>query len=128
MRLLAGLGIIGVLLLFVWERVDIVRVGYRVEQLKTQKIALQREQDELRVKVSALTAPDRIAKAATEKLGMLPPQSGQVVMVSGYTRPRSASQSGNASCGLPIAWCHAEASRQPSAGCRLGQSRSVRAS
>jgi cell division protein FtsL len=82
MRLLAVLGIIGMLLLFVWERVDIVRVGYRVEQLKTQKISLQREQDELRVKVSALTAPDRIAKAATEKLGMIPPQSGQVVMVS----------------------------------------------
>lgn len=81
MRLLAGLGIIGMLLLFVWERVDIVRVGYRIEQLKTQKIALQREQDELRVKVSALTAPDRIAKAATEKLGMIPPQPGQVVMV-----------------------------------------------
>ena len=81
MRLLAALGVIGMLLLFVWERVDIVRVGYRIEQLKTQKIALQREQDELRVKVSALTAPDRIAKAATEKLGMLPPQSGQVVMV-----------------------------------------------
>ena len=82
MRLLAALGIIGMLLLFVWERVDIVRVGYRVEQLKTQKVALQREQDELRVKVSALTAPDRIAKAATEKLGMIPPQPGQVVMVN----------------------------------------------
>jgi cell division protein FtsL len=82
MRLLAALGVIGMLLLFVWERVDIVRVGYRIEQLKTQKIVLQREQDELRVKVSALTAPDRIARAATEKLGMVPPQPGQVVMVS----------------------------------------------
>lgn len=82
MRLLAALGVIGMLLLFVWERVDIVRVGYRIEHLKTQKIALQREQDELRVKVSALTAPDRIARAATEKLGMVPPQPGQVVMVS----------------------------------------------
>lgn len=82
MRLLAALGVIGMLLLFVWERVDIVRVGYRVEQLKIQRIALQREQDELRVKVSALTAPDRIARAATEKLGMVPPQPGQVVMVS----------------------------------------------
>lgn len=82
MRLLVGLGIIGMLLLFVWERVDIVRVGYRIEQLKVQKIELQREQDGLRVKVSALTAPDRIAKAATEKLGMIPPQPGQVVMVN----------------------------------------------
>ena len=81
-RLLAVLGIIGMLLLFVWERVDIVRVGYRIEQLKVQKIELQREQDGLRVKASALTAPDRIARAAAEKLGMIPPQPGQVVMVN----------------------------------------------
>lgn len=79
--LLAALGIMGLLLLFVWERVDIVRVGYRVEQLKARKLALQREQDELRVKVSAVTAPDRLAKAATEKLGMIPPQPGQVIVV-----------------------------------------------
>jgi cell division protein FtsL len=79
---LAGLGIIGMLLLFVWERVDIVRVGYRIEQLKALKVALRREQDELRVKVSAVTAPDRLAKAATEKLGMIPPQPGQVIVVS----------------------------------------------
>lgn len=80
--LLAALAIIGLLLLFVWERVDIVRVGYRIEQLKAQKVVLQREQDELRVKVSAVTAPDRLAKAATEKLGMSPPQPGQVILVN----------------------------------------------
>lgn len=94
MRLLAVLGIIGMLLLFVWERVDIVRVGYKIEQLKAQKVALQREQDELRVKVSALTAPDRIARAATEKLGMMPPQPGQVVMVSASDQAPAA--------GLPL--------------------------
>jgi cell division protein FtsL len=81
MRLLAGLGLIGLLLLFVWERVDIVRVGYHIERLKAQKILLQREQDELRVKVSALTAPDRLARIATEKLGMVSPQPGQVIVV-----------------------------------------------
>jgi hypothetical protein len=42
---------------------------------------LERERDELRLKVSTLTSPDRIAKAATEKLGMLPPQQGQVRLV-----------------------------------------------
>lgn len=80
--LLAILGLIGILLVFVWVRVDIVRVGYRVEQLKAQKLVLQREQDELRVRVSAVTAPDRLAKAATEKLGMSPPQPGQVILVN----------------------------------------------
>ncbi len=82
MRMLAAVGVIGVLLLFVWERVDIVRVGYQIEQLKARKVVLQREQDELRVKVSALTAPDRLARAAADKLGMVPPQPGQVVLVN----------------------------------------------
>lgn len=67
--------------LFVWERVDIVRVGYHVERLKIEKVMLERERDQLRVKFSALSAPDRIAKVATEQLGMTPPQKGQVIMV-----------------------------------------------
>jgi cell division protein FtsL len=66
---------------FVWERVDMVRVGYQIERLKHDKLVLERERDELRVKVSALSAPDRIAKVASEKLGMAPPQQGQVIMV-----------------------------------------------
>ena len=82
MRLFIGIGLISLLLLFVWERVDIVRVGYHVERLKAQKVLLQREQDELRVKVSALTAPERLARTATEKLGMVPPQPGQVILVN----------------------------------------------
>src|SRR5688572_19390958 len=66
---------------FVWERVDIVRLGYQIERLKTQKVLLERERDQLQVKFSALTAPERIAKVATEKLGLIPPQQGQVLMV-----------------------------------------------
>ena len=82
MKTLVASAAIGVLLLFVWERVDLVRVGYHIEQLKTKKAALLHEQDELRVRVSSLTAPDRIARAATDKLGMIPPQPGQVVMIT----------------------------------------------
>ena len=73
----------GVLLVFVfvWERVDVIRLGYQVERLKTQKVLLERERDHLQVKFSALTAPERIAKVATEKLGLVPPQQGQVLMI-----------------------------------------------
>jgi cell division protein FtsL len=73
----------GVLLVFVfvWERVDVVRFGYQIERLKIQKVLLERERDQLQVKFSALTAPERIAKVATEKLGLVPPQQGQVLMV-----------------------------------------------
>jgi cell division protein FtsL len=67
--------------IFVWERVDVVRLGYHIERLKIQKVLLERERDQLQVKFSALTAPERIAKVATEKYGLVPPQQGQVLMV-----------------------------------------------
>ncbi|BFU95429.1 MAG: conserved protein of unknown function [Nitrospira sp.] len=72
---------LGLIFLFVWERVDVVRLGYQIERLKAQKILLIRERDQLHVRVSALAAPERIAKVATEKLGLLPPQQGQVFLV-----------------------------------------------
>jgi len=81
MRMLAVFVGLCLVFLFVWERVDIVRVGYQIERLKHDKVVLERERDELRVKFSALSAPDRIAKVASEKLGMALPQQGQVIMV-----------------------------------------------
>ena len=68
-------------LVFVWERVDVVRVGYQIERLKRDKTALERQRDELRVKFSALSASDRVAKLAIEKLGMSLPQQGQIIVV-----------------------------------------------
>ena len=82
------------LLGYVWERVDIVRVGYKLEQLKAQKVKLERERDELSVKLAALSAPGRIARAAREKLGMAPPQPGQVVVVHRADRHQMDMDSG----------------------------------
>ncbi|HEU4685426.1 MAG TPA: cell division protein FtsL [Nitrospira sp.] len=77
---------------FVWERVDVVRLGYQVERLKAQKIFLERERDQLQVKFSALSAPERIAKIASEKLGLTPAQQGQVFMVHLQPEGRTPAQ------------------------------------
>ena len=82
MKLVAFAAVTALVLLFVWERVDIVRIGYQIERLKTQKLILERERDELRVKLSGFTAPERIARLATEKLGMMQPENGQVVVIN----------------------------------------------
>lgn len=78
LTILAGLILVFV---FVWERVDTIRLGYQVERSKAQKLLLERERDQLQVRFSSLTAPERIAKVATERLGMVQPQQGQVVTV-----------------------------------------------
>ncbi len=82
MKAVAFAAVTSLVLLFVWERVDIVRIGYHIERLKAQKVLLERERDELQVKLSGLTAPERIARLASDKLGMLQPEKGQVVVVN----------------------------------------------
>lgn len=80
-KTVAVLTILILLLLYVSERIGVVKVGYDIEKLKAQKVQLERERDELRVRLSSLTAPERIAKVATETLGMIPPKQGQIVLV-----------------------------------------------
>ena len=92
MKILVGVAGLCLVFGFVWERVDIVRVGYQVERLKSEKVKLERERDQLRVKFSTLSAPDRIAKVATERLGMTPPQNGQVIVVHARTAEPSSPQ------------------------------------
>lgn len=86
---------------FVWERVDMVRVGYQIERLKRDKVVLERQRDELRVKFSTLSASDRIAKLATEKLGMNVPQQGQIIVVQ--SRPSGVHPPGIALVELKVA-------------------------
>lgn len=81
MKAVAIIAALCLVFVFVWERVDVVRLGYSIERLKTQKTLLERERDQLQVRVSALTAPERIARVATDKLGLLPPQQGQLFIM-----------------------------------------------
>jgi cell division protein FtsL len=94
MKTVAALMILSLLLLYVWERVDLMQVGYRVERLKAQKITLERERDELRIKLSKMTSPERLAKVAGEKLGMIPPVQGQVRLVRLDAAPATDAQPG----------------------------------
>ncbi len=82
MKAVAFAAVTSLVLLFVWERVDIVRIGYHIERLKAQKVLLERERDELQVKLSGFTAPERIARLASDKLGMMQPEKGQVVVIN----------------------------------------------
>ena len=68
-------------LFYVWGKVDVVRVGYELDELSKRKIALEQEHDLLQITYSQLTAPDRIAKEATTKLLMKQPDPGQVILV-----------------------------------------------
>ncbi len=77
--LLVSLG--GALLFYVWGRVDSVRAGYELDALSEQKAAMEQEHNRLRIRLSQLLAPDRIAAEARAKLKMTRPGPRQVILV-----------------------------------------------
>ncbi|GJL64974.1 MAG: hypothetical protein NPIRA04_36280 [Nitrospirales bacterium] len=72
-------------LLYVWMRVDLLRVGHDIEQLKQQEIALEYRREALQLQLSQLTAPQKIARAAKEQFQLEMPEPGQIVMVASET-------------------------------------------
>jgi len=76
------IGLSSMFLFYVWGKVDVVRVGYELDQLSKRKLVLEQEHDRLQITFSQLTASDRIAKEASAQLGMKPPDPGQVILVS----------------------------------------------
>jgi len=77
------LGAIGVL--YVWMRIDLLRVGSEIERLEQQKVELEHRQEALQLQLSQLTAPQKIAQAAKNRLKLEIPKRGQIVMVTPET-------------------------------------------
>lgn len=87
LKISSCLGII--LVLYVWVKVDVVRMGYAIEHLTQKRMALIREQEQLQIQLSRLTAPDLLAARAQQVLGMVAPDAGQIVLVSISPEPSS---------------------------------------
>ncbi len=76
------IGLSSTFLFYVWGKVDVVRVGYELDQRSKEKKSLEQEHDRLQITFSQLTASDRIAREASSQLSMRPPDPGQVILVS----------------------------------------------
>ncbi|HEX9860317.1 MAG TPA: cell division protein FtsL [Nitrospirota bacterium] len=79
--LLFGIMVCSFLVLYVWQRVNVIRVGYEVEELKKEKAELSKSREMLNIEAATLTSPDRVERIATASLGMKVPEECQVVLV-----------------------------------------------
>jgi len=85
-RLLLAVGIgallvVGVSLLLVWVRLQVVHTGYELSAARHLAHRLEQEQRELELELATLTSPRRLEALARERLGMGPPTPGQIVSV-----------------------------------------------
>jgi cell division protein FtsL len=70
-----------VVLLNVWLRLQVVNQGYALSATTTLHERLEQEQRELRVEHATLTSPERVEALARRRLGLGPPEKGQVIVL-----------------------------------------------
>ena len=67
---------------YMWPRVQVVRLAYRMQASEQQLRSLLQTHDQLRLELASLKDPQRIYRIATEQLGMSMPGRDQVVIVT----------------------------------------------
>jgi cell division protein FtsL len=67
---------------YMWPRVQVVRLAYRVQTSEQHLTELLQARDQLRLELASLKDPQRIYQLATEQLGMSTPRRDQVVIVT----------------------------------------------
>jgi cell division protein FtsL len=85
-----GVLALGLLLFFyVWQHMEVVKLGYEVQSLKMEKQKLTNQYYYLRYKLYDVESLPRVEKIARERLGMATPRSEQVVILpeGGWNSP-----------------------------------------
>ena len=121
--LLYGAAIVVPLLVYVWQRVEFLRLSYDVEGLKKERLQLQEQNKQLGVERSFLLSPDRIERLARKEIGLVDPQPSdvrRVAVVDGRINEvgARAATGGDAGAATPDTPARTPAARPPKGGAR----------
>lgn len=73
--------LVGVLLFWAWQHFELLRHGYRVEQMQRERAAETEVNRHLRLEVDTLKSPVRIERLATERLHMVAPAKNEAAVI-----------------------------------------------
>jgi cell division protein FtsL len=76
-----GLALIAAVLVHVWLRLQVVRMGYVLSTTSKLQTRLEQENRELKVELATLTSPDRLESLARQRLGLVAPEKGQIIVL-----------------------------------------------
>ena len=85
MSLGIGVVLVVVLLFSAWQHFELLRHGYRLEQMQRDRAAENDINRHLRLEMETLRSPQRIEKLATERLGMISPGTAEAVVLERVT-------------------------------------------
>ena len=79
-----------VLMFSAWQHFELLRHGYRLEQMQREHAAEDDINRHLRLEIETLRAPQRIEKLATDRLGMVAPAAGEAIVLERVTATEPA--------------------------------------
>ena len=76
-----------VFLFSAWQRTELLRHGYRIEQMQKDRAAEEEIGRQLRLEIESLKAPNRIESLATERLHLVAPARGEAIVLERVVAP-----------------------------------------
>jgi len=70
-----------ILLVWAWQQFDILRHGYRVEEMQRESAAEEETARQLRLEIETLKSPKRIEELATQKLHLVAPTRDEAIVI-----------------------------------------------
>ncbi|HSK31395.1 MAG TPA: cell division protein FtsL [Candidatus Limnocylindria bacterium] len=76
-----ALCLIGAVWLHVWLRLQVVHIGYVLSTTSKLQNRLEQENRELKIELATMMSPERLEALARKRLGLVPPEKGQVIIL-----------------------------------------------
>jgi cell division protein FtsL len=76
-----GVFLVAVLLFSAWQHFELLRHGYRIEEMQKERSAEDEINRHLRLEIDTLRSPARIERLATQRLGMVAPKAGDATVI-----------------------------------------------
>jgi cell division protein FtsL len=80
-----GVFLVTVLLFSAWQHFELLRHGYRIEQMEKERASEEEINRHLRLEIDTLRSPARIERLATDRLGMVSPASDDATVIERVT-------------------------------------------
>ena len=76
-----GVFLVSVVLFSAWQHFELLRHGYRLEQMQKERAAEEEIHRHLRLEIETLRSPARIERLATRRLHMVAPGPGDAAVI-----------------------------------------------
>jgi cell division protein FtsL len=73
--------LVGVLLFSAWQHFELIRHGYRLEQMQRERASEEAANRHLRLEIETLRSPARIERMATGRLRMVAPSAEDAIVI-----------------------------------------------